>query len=44
MMANSALRPGFESAAIELNKQEQTDVADGRLVYVQVATFCAGSP
>lgn len=40
----STLRSGFESAAIELTKQEQRDIAEGRLVYVQVACFCARAP
>lgn len=40
----STLRPGYESSAVELSKQEQRELAEGRLVYVEVACFCAGGP
>lgn len=40
----STLRPGYESSAVELSKQEQQELAEGRLLYVEVASFCAGTP
>jgi len=40
----STLRQGFESVAVYLNDEERGDLADGRLVYVKVNTYCAAPP
>lgn len=38
------LRPGYESSAVDLSEEEKREVAEGKLVYVEVASVCAEAP